>query len=368
MSTTSGDVWRASSTASLPFAGFADDDEVVVCLEDEPESTPDQGLVVGDKDADRHDGKPRGPGSPGHRLAVPRRACRDTHGHAPASRPGDDAAASSVIDITMRLPAISRAVASTPAKPPTRLRRDARCLGERRPERRLPQPPGQRHIDQHVDQHPERTGRRRAASRRRPPARRAARACAPSPSAAPRCADCRGRRCRGSEAARPAPRTRRPCRGCVSSTTACQTSSVSVTNSTPQPSEHSMNSTMPNWMMRRGIEAVVERARPDREQQERQPVRDHRKAAERRRLELLVDDPVADDVLDGVRHHRQHGAAEIGAVAGLAQRSEGAVLGLGLDGVGQSDASVTGIKLKSSVSELAHRCSLQILGVSSCRS
>ena len=31
----------------------------------------------------------------------------------------DDAAASSVIDTTMRLPAISRAVANTPAKPPS---------------------------------------------------------------------------------------------------------------------------------------------------------------------------------------------------------------------------------------------------------
>ncbi len=37
----------------------------------------------------------------------------------------------------------------------------------------------------------------------------------------------------------------------VSSTTACQTWSVSVRNSTPQPSEHSMNSSMPNWMIRR---------------------------------------------------------------------------------------------------------------------
>ena len=88
------------------------------------------------------------------------------------------------------------------------------------------------------------------------------------------------------------------------------------------------------------IVAVGERARPDREQQERQPVRDHRVAAERRRLEFLVDHPVADDVLDRVRHHRQHGAAEIGAVAGLAQRDECAVAGLGLDGFGQSGDSL----------------------------
>ncbi len=37
----------------------------------------------------------------------------------------------------------------------------------------------------------------------------------------------------------------------MSSTTACQTSNVSVRNKMPQPSEQSMNSSMPNWMMRR---------------------------------------------------------------------------------------------------------------------
>jgi hypothetical protein len=75
-----------------------------------------------------------------------------------------------------------------------------------------------------------------------------------------------------------------------------------------------------------GIVAVVERARPDGEQQERQPVRDYREAAERRRFELLVDDPVADYVLDGVRHHGEHRAAEIRSVTWLPERSESAVL------------------------------------------
>ena len=54
------------------------------------------------------------------------------------------------------------------------------------------------------------------------------------------------------------------------------------------------------------VEPVVERADRHREEQERQPVRDHREATQRRRVELLEHDPVADDVLDVVGHHRQH--------------------------------------------------------------
>jgi hypothetical protein len=34
----------------------------------------------------------------------------------------------------------------------------------------------------------------------------------------------------------------------------------------------------------------------------------------RRRMEFLKGDPVADDVLDVVRHHRQHERQEIGAI------------------------------------------------------
>ena len=54
------------------------------------------------------------------------------------------------------------------------------------------------------------------------------------------------------------------------------------------------------------IEPVGERAGRDREQQERQPVRHHREARQRRRMEFLKHHPVADDVLDIVGHHRQH--------------------------------------------------------------
>ena len=125
----------------------------------------------------------------------------------------DDAAASSVIDTTMRLPAISRAVANTPAKPPSASRaRPAAPCANARSERRLPQPPGQRHVDQDVDQHAERRAegeQHRAADRgTAEQAERARHRHQPHRAVQVR----RVRRCRGSEAATPAPRTRRPCR------------------------------------------------------------------------------------------------------------------------------------------------------------
>jgi hypothetical protein len=39
-------------------------------------------------------------------------------------------------------------------------------------------------------------------------------------------------------------------------------------------------------------------------------------------VEFLEDDPVADDVLDAVGHHRQRRGEEVGAIAGVAQRGE----------------------------------------------
>jgi hypothetical protein len=48
-----------------------------------------------------------------------------------------------------------------------------------------------------------------------------------------------------------------------------------------------------------------------RQQQERQPVADHLEAGEGGGVELLPQHPVRDDVLDVVRHHRQHPAGEI---------------------------------------------------------
>ena len=72
------------------------------------------------------------------------------------------------------------------------------------------------------------------------------------------------------------------------------------------------------------IEAVGERAGMQREQQERQPVRDHRVAAEGRRVEFLEHHPPADHVLDRVGHHREHRADEIRREAGRPQRRESA--------------------------------------------
>src|SRR6185312_14360830 len=41
------------------------------------------------------------------------------------------------------------------------------------------------------------------------------------------------------------------------------------------------------------------------------------------RMEFLKQNPVADDVLDAVGHHRQHVGAELDAEAGIAKRREG---------------------------------------------
>ena len=71
-----------------------------------------------------------------------------------------------------------------------------------------------------------------------------------------------------------------------------------------------MNSSMPSWMMRRGSKRSAS-APAYREKQKRQPVRDHRETAQRRGMELLEHHPVADDVLDVVRHHGQHVGDEL---------------------------------------------------------
>jgi len=70
------------------------------------------------------------------------------------------------------------------------------------------------------------------------------------------------------------------------------------------------------------IEAVGERARVHRKQQKRQPVRDDGEAAERGRIELAEDHPVADHVLDVVGHHRQRREQEVGTEPGVAQSRE----------------------------------------------
>ena len=59
------------------------------------------------------------------------------------------------------------------------------------------------------------------------------------------------------------------------------------------------------------VVAIGERAGEHREQEERHPVADHREAAEGGRVELQEDDPVADDVLDVVGHHREQAEREV---------------------------------------------------------
>ena len=54
ISTTSGRSRSASSTASAPFAGLADDLEVVAGLQDHAEAAAHQRLVVGQQHADGH--------------------------------------------------------------------------------------------------------------------------------------------------------------------------------------------------------------------------------------------------------------------------------------------------------------------------
>ncbi len=71
-----------------------------------------------------------------------------------------------------------------------------------------------------------------------------------------------------------------------------------------------------------GIEAVGERAAVDREQQKRQPVGNDRETGKGRRVEFPEDYPVADDVLDIVRQHRQRGGGEIHPEAGMTESCE----------------------------------------------
>ncbi len=71
------------------------------------------------------------------------------------------------------------------------------------------------------------------------------------------------------------------------------------------------------------IEAVRQRAEVDGEKQERRPVAEHGKAGEHRRVKFLIQQPVADHMLDVVRHHRQHGRDEEPAKAGVLQRRKG---------------------------------------------
>ena len=68
--------------------------------------------------------------------------------------------------------------------------------------------------------------------------------------------------------------------------------------------------------------AVGERARVHGEEQERHPVADDGKAREHGRVKRLVDDPVADDVLDVVGRHRGQAQREVAPVVPRVKRRE----------------------------------------------
>jgi len=70
------------------------------------------------------------------------------------------------------------------------------------------------------------------------------------------------------------------------------------------------------------VVAVGQGAGVEREEQERHPVADDGEAAERRRVEGLEHDPVADDVLDVVRRHRHEAEREVAPVVGGVQGRE----------------------------------------------
>jgi hypothetical protein len=53
------------------------------------------------------------------------------------------------------------------------------------------------------------------------------------------------------------------------------------------------------------IVPVGKRAEINSEEQERRPVADHGKAGEHRRMEFLIEQPVADHMLDIVAHRRE---------------------------------------------------------------
>jgi len=53
---------------------------------------------------------------------------------------------------------------------------------------------------------------------------------------------------------------------------------------------------------------------------------DHRKAGEHGRLEFLKQNPVADHVLDVIRHHGEHGGDEKPAETGVFQSRKGDIL------------------------------------------
>jgi len=71
------------------------------------------------------------------------------------------------------------------------------------------------------------------------------------------------------------------------------------------------------------VMAIGEAAEIHRKEEKRRPVADIRKSRESGRTKLLKQKPVAHNVLDVVRHHRQHRADEVNAEVPVMQGRKG---------------------------------------------
>ena len=71
---------------------------------------------------------------------------------------------------------------------------------------------------------------------------------------------------------------------------------------------------------------VCQRAKINRKEQKWCPMTDHGESAKYRRVKFLIEEPIADDVLDIIGHHGQHGADEIVAKVTVMERRKGDLL------------------------------------------
>src|SRR5215831_18836222 len=70
------------------------------------------------------------------------------------------------------------------------------------------------------------------------------------------------------------------------------------------------------------IVSIGEGAKVNRQQQKRCPVADFGKSCEGRRVEFLEQQPITDNVLDVVRHHRQHRSNKEESEVSVVKRGE----------------------------------------------
>ena len=231
--------------------------------------------------------------------------------------------ASKVIEASVRLPAMSRIVCTMSARPRTARGGGGDALAELRAVGRLPQPHQQRQVEERVgDQAPDRAQHQqeaRADGRTGQQAQPAGGGIQPHRALQQLRADdvvdqhlARRRPEHAGKAVQHQQRHRVPHLQRVGE------EEVGPAQRRGDEQQHADLDQAPR------IEAVGQRAGPHREEQERHPVRDHREAGQLGRCELLVHHPVADHVLDAVRHHRQCVGDEVDAIARMMQGCKGA--------------------------------------------